>query len=218
MPDHSQADRAKKTMVSSEKLAYWYLRLNGFMTIPNFVVHPDRGVNQRTDVDILGVRFPHRAELLDDPMEDEDHFTRFLDKPLFVFAEVKRYKCELNGPWTRPERQNMQRVLRAVGAFPIETNDAIATALYENGVFFNDVYCVSLYCFGERRDSALSDRYPDVPQITWGQVFAFIFQRFKEYKRQKCSHPQWDNVGKALWNAAERARDVPAFVESISLN
>ena len=27
--------------VSSEALGYWFLRLNGFLTIPNFVVHPD---------------------------------------------------------------------------------------------------------------------------------------------------------------------------------
>src|SRR2546426_644182 len=38
-------------------------RLNGFLTIRNFVIHPERGNDQRTDVDILGVRFPHRSEL-----------------------------------------------------------------------------------------------------------------------------------------------------------
>jgi len=27
--------------VSSDALGYWFLRLNGFLTIPNFVVHPD---------------------------------------------------------------------------------------------------------------------------------------------------------------------------------
>jgi hypothetical protein len=51
--------------ISSEKLAYWYLRLNGFLTITNFIVHPDFGRSQRTDVDILGCRFPYRQELLE---------------------------------------------------------------------------------------------------------------------------------------------------------
>ena len=32
--------------VSSEALGYWFLRLNGFLTIPNFVVHPDTGSQQ----------------------------------------------------------------------------------------------------------------------------------------------------------------------------
>jgi len=53
--------------ITSEQLAYWYLRLNGFLSISNFVVHPDTGGQQRTDVDILGVRFPYRAELLFNP-------------------------------------------------------------------------------------------------------------------------------------------------------
>ena len=54
--------------IHPEKLAYWYLRLNGFLTIPNFVVHPDNGSNQKTDIDILGVRFPYRAENLNRQM------------------------------------------------------------------------------------------------------------------------------------------------------
>ena len=33
-------------LVSSEALGYWFLRLNGFLTIPNFVVHPDTGSQQ----------------------------------------------------------------------------------------------------------------------------------------------------------------------------
>jgi hypothetical protein len=51
-----------------EKVAYWYFRLNGFFQIENFVVHPERRGTQRTDADLLAVRFPHRAErLFDNP-------------------------------------------------------------------------------------------------------------------------------------------------------
>ena len=70
--------------IQPERLAYWYLRLNGFLTIPNFVVHPDTGSNQETEVDVLGVRFPYRAENLDDPMEDDSYFTTVRDKPFVV--------------------------------------------------------------------------------------------------------------------------------------
>ena len=49
-------------LVSSEALGYWFLRPNGFLTIPNFAVHPDAGSQQGTDVDVLGVRFPYRRE------------------------------------------------------------------------------------------------------------------------------------------------------------
>jgi len=52
--------------ILSERLALWFLRLNGFMTIPNFIVHPegpreDGAYPQRTDVDVLDVRFPFRG-------------------------------------------------------------------------------------------------------------------------------------------------------------
>lgn len=53
---------------SPEKVAYWYFRLNGFLQIENFVVHPSSRGGQRTDADLLAVRFPYRAErLIDNP-------------------------------------------------------------------------------------------------------------------------------------------------------
>ena len=39
-----------------EKVAYWYLRLNGFLQIENFVVHPSGRGGQRADADLLAVR------------------------------------------------------------------------------------------------------------------------------------------------------------------
>ena len=77
-----------------EKVAYWYFRLNGFLQIENFVVHPERGGSQRTDADILGVRFPFRAErLFDDPhdimRDDEARLSLSADQIDVVIAEVK---------------------------------------------------------------------------------------------------------------------------------
>ena len=40
-------------MVTPEALAYWYFRLNGFLTTANFVIHDEGGAGQRTDADIL---------------------------------------------------------------------------------------------------------------------------------------------------------------------
>lgn len=60
--------------INSEKLAYWYFRINGCFTITNFVIHPSQGRNQRTDVDIFAIRLPHRQELMVNPMEDDSIF------------------------------------------------------------------------------------------------------------------------------------------------
>src|SRR6266403_1355615 len=87
-----------------EKVAYWYFRLNGFLQIENFVVHRARRGGQRTDADLLAVRFPYRAELLLDqpeqPMPDDVN-TLDLSPHLIdvVIAEVKTNQpCTLNGP------------------------------------------------------------------------------------------------------------------------
>jgi len=50
--------------LNPDTVAYWFFRLNGCSTITNFVVHPDRRGSQRTDVDVLAVRFPYRHEIL----------------------------------------------------------------------------------------------------------------------------------------------------------
>ncbi|OJZ16177.1 MAG: hypothetical protein BGP20_01220 [Thiobacillus sp. 63-78] len=201
--------------ISSEQLAYWYLRLNGFLTIPNFVVHPDCGRNQETDVDVLGIRLPYRAENLHRPMKDEPRFTRVHEKSFIAIAEVKSGRCALNGPWTSPERQNMLRVFRAVGAFPKIEADLAAQSLYETGHYQSQLYYVSLMCLGREVNPDVAARYPLVPQVLWPDVLAFIYRRFSEYKNQKASHPQWDAHGTALWEVFERSRDERQFEENI---
>jgi hypothetical protein len=83
-PDATQGDFKPTMQITPEQLAYWYLRLNGFLTIRNFIVHPDAGSDQRTDVDILGVRFPYRAELSPHDMKDDELFTDVNDRPYIV--------------------------------------------------------------------------------------------------------------------------------------
>lgn len=204
--------------IEAEKLAYWYLRLNGFLTTLNFVVHPDMGADQRTDVDVLGVRFPYRAELLGDPMRDDDLFCRVQNKPLIVFAEVKRGRCALNGPWTRPYDQNMQRVLRALGAFSPHEVDHVADSLYKQGLNECPAYRVCLMGLGSVSDPDLRKKYPFIQQMTWTRVKRWMFSRFQAYREQKCSHGQWDDDGKALWRYFEGSQDSAQFDGGIELN
>lgn len=203
--------------MKSERLAYWYLRLNGFLTIPNFVVHPDRGGNQGTDIDVLGVRFPYRAENLERPMLDDVRFTRVREKSFIAIAEVKRGRCALNESWINPERKNMLRVLRAVGAFPRNEADLVAQSLCQKGFYRSQLYHVSLMCFGCESNPELAGRYRQVPQFLWPEVLAFIYRRFQEYKRQKASHEQWDEDGIALWNEFEHSRNEHQFEQGIAV-
>ena len=109
--------------LNPEKVAYWYLRLNGFLQIEDFYVHPPGRHGARTDADLLAVRFPHRAERLFDNPDDtmQDDFAGLAlsgDQIDVVIAEVKAGRCALNGPWTNPDRQNVHRVLAAIGCIP----------------------------------------------------------------------------------------------------
>ena len=203
--------------ITSEQLAYWYLRLNGFLTIQNFIVHPDRGSGQRTDADICGVRFPDRAELRPSPMIDDKSFTRIKTKPYLIIAEVKRGICSLNGPWTEPEKENLQRVLRAIGAFPENKVEIVAKAIYTTGVFSNNVYHFTLACFGGTANSDISKNFPDVPQILWDRVLAFIYRRFRKYRHQKASHGQWDEAGRGLWDCVRENRSLETFKAAVEI-
>ena len=169
------------------------------MTTVNFVVHPEEGAEQRTDVDVLGVRFPYRAELLNQPMVDDTPFTEEKIRPYVVIGEVKKDRCKLNGPWTRRDDRNMHRVLTAVGAVHPREQDAAAEALYTSGIFQGESVLVSLCCVGAIESREVRRDFKFVPQILWPQMTGFIFQRFESYLYQKLSHPQWDQTGKLLW-------------------
>lgn len=201
--------------LDAEHLAYWYFRLNGFMTTVNFVVHPEEGPGQRTDVDVLGVRFPYRAELLSQSMVDDTPFITETKRPYVVLAEVKTKRCDLNGPWTKPPDRNIQRVLTAVGAIQTQELDTAADSLYRTGVFQGGAVFVSLCCLGDRENPERKRRYPDVPQIVWSRVASFIYDRFDKYRSQKISHPQWDETGQALWKLSVDCQSLDSFINAV---
>jgi hypothetical protein len=203
--------------IAAEQLGYWYLRLNGFLTIQNFIVHPDTGSQQRTDADILGVRFPHRAELRPKPMVDDEAFTQVKGKPFIIIAEVKSSKCKLNGPWTEPEKKNLQRTLRAIGILPDEEIEIAAKSVYTSGIFSSQACHLTLACFGKFPSTKIRKNFPDVPQILWDKVLDFIYSRFKNYRYQKASHGQWDEVGRNLWDCVWKHENLKDFIDELTI-
>lgn len=201
--------------INSEKLAYWYFRLNGFLTITNVIVHPDYGRGQRTDVDILGVRFPYRAELLENLMIDDEVFTKIENKTYIIIAEVKSQTCNLNRYWRDPERKDMHRIISFVGAFGNDAIDKVAAELYKEGIYMNDYYHISLFCVGKQIQEELRRSHPNIPQITWKDILRFIYNRFEKYKPQKSAHTQWDCTGQQLWSIFLGSKDENEFVEKI---
>jgi hypothetical protein len=201
--------------ITFEEIAHWFLRLNGCLTIPNFVIHPERGGGQKTDVDVIAVRFPFRSENRELPMVDHSVMTADPDRIRVFLTEAKEGVCGLNEPWTDERRHNVQRMLLAVGTFPADAVDDVATTLYAEGAYRDDRYSVSFLCLGRKRNEQIADRYPNVPQVTRDEVTGFIFDRFRQYARQKSDKQQWDQTGKFLYSAAMQSHDVVAFRECL---
>ncbi|MBP8149680.1 MAG: hypothetical protein KAY21_08190 [Limnohabitans sp.] len=76
----------------AEELAYWYLRLNGFFPISNFVVHKSSLVSHTSDVDLLAIRPPFVYEEVGGQSQDWDSYlTGKLDfnRSIGLVCEVK---------------------------------------------------------------------------------------------------------------------------------
>jgi hypothetical protein len=191
-------------MHTLDATAEWFLRLNGFFTVLNFVVHPiepDEGTVQRTDADVLGIRFAHRREIVSgNPLIDHAPFQDSC-RPLFIIAEVKAGLCSLNGPWSRWEDENVQNVLSSFGGVAPELLNKVAGALYENGRFLSEQFEARLVCFGAFPATNLAE---DILQFTWAEVFSFIHDRFTTFWRAKKQNQQWPPIGRYLW---EHCRD-----------
>lgn len=201
-------------LMHTESVAGWYFRLNGFFTIRNFVLHPGKKGGQRTDADIAGVRFPFRAEFPTGGAADAEQFNRINDRLYLAIAEVKRARCELNGPWTDPAKENMPALLGAIGILPQNEIPAAAASLYDCGVFENDKLYCSLVSVGDEVNTDLATSYPSVPQFTWDEMLRFVHDRFSTYRNQKADHQGWDEVGKELWRLSEE-HEPESFVREV---
>ena len=194
--------------ISSERLAYWYFRLNGFLQIENFIVHPENRGSQRTDADLLGVRFRHRVERAFDggkTMEDDAILqlnSRFDD---VVIVEVKTNQpCALNGPWTNPKGQNVHRVLAAIGCLNRANISDAATCIYESGVAIYGHVRIRLVAVGRHASPLITERHPGVLQLTWPQISGFIWDRFRAFRNPKRQVQQWGDDGQLLKRLSEQ--------------
>jgi hypothetical protein len=195
-----QLTKVERSKLAGE-LAYWYFRLNGFLTIENFILHrepDDKHPGMRTDADLVGIRFHHRNE---QGMADDEVF-QSCKKPLLVIAEVTCGECKLNGPWTKADRKNVNRLLAGLGLLPPESVDLASKRLYEEGKVDSDGFTLQLVAIGMTFSDRLK-RY-DVLQVTWEAVLSFIHDRFRRYRDAKKDHGTWRSDGQRLWESSEK--------------
>lgn len=205
--------------IDSEKLAYWYFRLNGFLTIQNFVVHPNSGSQQRTEIDIIAARFPYRVELPknENPMQDDKCLILKPKKIRIILAEVKKGICKLNSAWTNPDKGNMQQIMSALGAIDRETLKLASDKLCKDGYYEDEKFSFSLCCLGKETNNAKCKRFQNVLQLTWNDVLSFIYDRFEKYEICKRQHQQWDSTGQKLFKHFKKCDDRNEFLTTIEI-
>lgn len=191
----------------AEQVANWYFRLNGFLSIPGFVVHPDQVREYpRTEADLIAVRFPgsieviNRSEMQDDKIITQLHGIGPNKKILFVLVEVKSGDCSMNGPWSERPRKNIQRVVRRLGFAEANKIDEISEALYSNARWSDEKYVLQYVCVGKNVNAELSRSYENLLQITYEEISNFLSLRFKMYPEKMpitgVIHEQWPDFGK----------------------
>jgi hypothetical protein len=171
-------------MDTLEELAHLYFRLNGFLTIPNYILHDPRG--QRGEIDVLGVRLPHKVERVRGHLlEDDPALGLREDKLEMVLVEVGRGKEDFNKPWKRQEV--MEYVLRFAGFFEDEQCLANAAArLSEAQAFENDrIRIRPMLCTDA--ESVIEDEKRRKLQ----GMLDFVVDRFRKHLGYKADHEQW---------------------------
>jgi len=173
-----------------ETLAYWYLRLNGFFPLVDFVLHKhEETVTHSADCDILAVRHPHTYEAVGGLSSDWDQkLTELSINPVEgtvgIIVEVK------TGKNTSDSRENITKsfsrarveyAIQRLGFWPQQEARRIANELntksnYKEGGF----QVVKLL---------IADDMPDSRHDSWGKltlkdVDEFIYNRFSLYNQK----------------------------------
>jgi hypothetical protein len=180
-----------------EKLVYWYLRFNGYLTVENFTVHPNFKRDPEAEADILAVRFPLSAE---DPIRfnfERDHNLILTNRIDFIIGEVKSSLCDINPSWEDPDRENIQYALRWFGHFPEKESNMISEAIYRQKVWRSDSVSIRFVCFGSEENQVLKNKYPDLKQILHSDTMNFICRRLTT-GCLKLHRENWDGYIKFL--------------------
>lgn len=233
--EERQRNESKRKGERAEEVARWYFRLNGFLSIPGFVVHLDKSRAHiardgtprfaRTEADLMGVRFVGSREMINGhDMEDDPTLTSLATgrdmQALFILVEVKAGICKMNGPWTSRDSKNMQRVVRRFGLARDEREvEDIASAMYAVGRYQDDFYTLQYICVGAEKSVELETTFPKVIQIDWRDIGKFLAERFGAFPEKLPDghvHEQWPEFGRKFGNWFESNRRADDLVNKAS--
>lgn len=189
----------------AERLAYWYLRLNGFLPLMNFVLH--RELHNTSDADLIAVRFPHVVEAIGGQPDDwdwqfGDWGFRLADDTIGLIVEVKPGNL-------RPDRELERRHWRVAGAvkrlgmFPEQEAEAVAAALEEQPMVRRGSFAIAKLLVG-----TVGTRGPWL-YLSLEDATRFIEHRMEKYVDPKSRDRMFfgdDLIQFLAWRARSRNR------------
>jgi hypothetical protein len=175
----------------AEELAYWYLRLNGFFLIENFVIHKEpkefEGIKHRSDADLLAVRFPNVIEKIgEEALRPDDEFLlRNFDcgKTLGLIIEVKSGE-----DWKNlnifEDKKRMKYALNRFGFIPPEKVDKLSSDLNWMREDIGDGYQIGKLLIHDLRELPRQWK-GKILSVKLSALNTFIENRFKEIHAEK---------------------------------
>lgn len=184
---------ASEIMNFGETIGYWYLRLNGFFPLSNFVLHRSATPNsQNADADILAIRHPYVHEDVGGNQEDWDH-DRFslwglnLDAEcICLIVEVKTGVINAGSLETAFGRERLSYAFRRFGVLQSSSLTQALDTLAEASIAK-----VGAFSFGKLLISNSVPRSKGIAQaqnylhLHLTEAIGFIRERMKRYHRQK---------------------------------
>jgi len=161
-----------------ETIAYWYLRLNGFFLIQNFVIHRTEEIKYSSDIDILGIRLPYVFEEVGGQKDDWDKALLEKLNPNLATGII----CEVKtGGFEEEDLFKRERLTYCLDRFGFAPNLSNATEnIFKNSIYTGENFqIVKLFISHEKamREDFIQLRINDCRQ--------FIEKRINNYKKKK---------------------------------
>lgn len=180
----------------AESLASWYLRLNGFFPITNFVLHQPKGKGQSTDCDILAVRPPFACETISNDVDvlpcDTEFFEGFGVKlggnTVGVIAQVKSGYYDLKKLRASFCDEHVFYCIHRLGIVQGEQVEGLVKVLRTRAIAQTEdkVICKLIVDTSRHRLKAPKFQgHPEWLSITLEEVEKFIIGRFGSYWQHK---------------------------------
>jgi hypothetical protein len=172
-----------------ERLAYWYLRLNGFFTVQDFVLHRlrphDDDGRYNADADLLAIRLRHSGENIDNvPLAPDERLVaepyQIRIRNVALVVQVKTGKGG-NVPGSAFRRERLEACLRFVGLVGEEQVGRLVSSLEaQSHIDVVPEWRVAKLLISEAPiDSA------DYFSLGLGDIHKFIEQRLRRFRAAK---------------------------------